>query len=104
MNAAIMRNVAYSNQIRQGLLDVPSVFLTSPSTFNGSTQVKSAVEWYDPSNNSGVQANCAVKQLCGAFTDFPKKSFRLYFKSEYGTPKLRYPLFKGHEQGLAPVE
>ena len=37
-------------------------------------------------------------------TEFAKKNFRVYFRAEWGATKLRYPIFKGHDHGIRPVE
>jgi hypothetical protein len=103
MNAAITRNAAYSNLLRPGLMDLPSVALTTSGTYNGSSETKASIEWLQPDGAPGFHALCGIKQYGGAFTDFAKKSFRLYFRSDYGTSKLRYPLFAGFDHGLAPV-
>ena len=39
-----------------------------------------------------TQADAAVTLFGGAYTNFTKKSFRLYFRSEYGDANWR-PLF-----------
>jgi hypothetical protein len=104
MNTAITRNPAYSNQLRDGLLDLPSVSITTTGRLNDTTEVKTTVEWIRPDGQPGFHVDCGVKQYGGAFTDFPKKSYRLYFRSEYGTPKLKYPVFEGYDHGLAAVD
>ncbi len=52
----------------------------------------------------GFHESCGIRNFGGAFTDFAKKSFRLYFRSEYGASRLKYPLFAGFEHGLAAVD
>ena len=39
------------------------------------------------------------EEFRGAFTAFPKKNFRLYFRGDYGATKLEFPLFEGFERG-----
>jgi hypothetical protein len=41
----------------------------------------------------GFQIDAGIKIVGGASTGSPKNNWRLYFRSEYGAPKLRYPLF-----------
>ena len=104
MNTNITRHPSYSVQMRAGLLEVPSVCLTTSGTVNGATEVKTAIEFLRPDGQPGFQEACGIKEFGGAFTVFEKGSFRLYFRSEYGAPKLRYPLFQGYERGLAAVD
>ena len=104
MRTNITRNPAYASHIRPGLLDLPSVSLTMTSAANDTTEVKTSIEWLRPDGQPGFQEYCGVKHYGGAFTTFPKKNFRLYFRSEYGAAKLNYPLFEGFDRGMAPVD
>src|SRR4051812_20819403 len=104
MRTNITLNPAYSSQIRSGLLDIPSVSLTTKATINDDAEVKTSIEWLNPDGSPGFQEDCGVRYYGGAFTTFEKKSFRLYFRSTYGASKLKYPIFTGFDHGLAPVE
>lgn len=56
-------------------------------------------EVIDPVRGSEVQANGGIR-MHGGWNRFPemlKKSFRLYFRSEYGDSKLKYAMFPGSE-------
>src|SRR2546430_13857280 len=46
MNTNITRNPSYATQVRAGLLDVPSISLTTTGTVNGTTEVKTSIEWF----------------------------------------------------------
>ncbi|MEM7233583.1 MAG: FN3 associated domain-containing protein, partial [Planctomycetota bacterium] len=52
---------------------------------------------YPDDPERGFQQNCAVRIQGGSSrsTNYPKHSFRLLFKRDYGPGKLRYPLFEG---------
>ena len=107
MLASITGNATFGPQIPAALTDIPSISLTMASTaaINQDTEVETAVEWLhntDPLQHT--QADAAVTLFGGAYTNFTKKSFRLYFRSEYGDAKLAAPLFAGHEHGLKPME
>lgn len=104
MRRSITTNAIYGPQMRAALLDLPSISLVTPSTINGTTEVQASLEWLRPDGEPGFQEPCGVRLFGGAFTDFAKKSFRLYFRSEYGASKLKYPLFTGFERGLAAVD
>ncbi|YCM43813.1 CotH kinase family protein [Verrucomicrobiaceae bacterium 227] len=56
-------------------------------------------EVIDPVKGSAVQANCGIRMHGGwnRYREMLKKSFRLYFRSEYGDSKLKYALFPGSE-------
>ncbi len=104
MRTSITRDPVYGPQMRAALLDVPSVSLVTTGAFNDTTEVKTSFEWLRPDGEKGIHADCGVRLYGGAFTDFAKKNFRLYFRSEFGASKLKYPLFAGYEHGLAPVD
>lgn len=114
MRRAITTHATYGPQLPAALRDLPSVSLTSTSTINDTTEVGGVMEWIpatgegsesDGSAGAGsVQAGCGIRQFGGAFTDFAKKSFRLYFRSEYGAGRIDAPLFAGFERGVAAVD
>jgi hypothetical protein len=107
MRTNITRHPTYSIQIRAGLLDVPSVSLVTSGTINDSAEVKTSFEWLPGGANDGekgIHADCGIRYFGGAFTSFAKKSFRLYFRSDYGTAKLHYPLFEGFDHDLAAAD
>lgn len=56
---------------------------------------KASVELFDPlAREEGFQIDCGVKMRGAASRkSSPKHSFRFVFRSEYGTGKLKYPLF-----------
>ncbi|MEW6158284.1 MAG: lamin tail domain-containing protein [Verrucomicrobiota bacterium] len=104
MRTTITQTPPYSTQIRDGLKEVPSMSIVTPATINGTSEVKASVEWLDPAGQPGVQEDCGVRHFGGAFTDFAKKNFRLYFRSDYGATKFKYPLFAGFDRGLTAVD
>lgn len=66
---------------------------------------KASIEMIYPDGSSGFQEEAGLANFGGGFTNFPKKSFRLYFRSEYGAAKLRHPIFDGFEyENFQPVE
>ncbi|MEN9675708.1 MAG: hypothetical protein RIS76_1604, partial [Verrucomicrobiota bacterium] len=104
MRTAITQNPVYKPQMRPALMDLPSVSLTTARAINGNSEVRASMEWLRPDGQPGFQEPCGVRYFGGAFTEFSKKNFRLYFRSEYGVSKLRYPLFEGENQGVEPVQ
>ena len=100
-------------------MDVDDMFGSSgiysnPSSSGSSWERKTSLELVDPDDPTGdsnFQQNCAIRIQGGAFRSFGltrKKSFRVLFKSEYGTSNqptdgpgsLKFPLF-GTEPGVA---
>ncbi len=104
---SITGNTTYRPQLPAAFTDIPSISLTLPSTaaINQDREVETAVEWLDSAHPlDQVKVDAAIGLYGGAYTDFAKKSFRLYFRSAYGSAKLAAPLFAGHEHGLHPIE
>ena len=97
-------DVPVTQLMRDSLTAVPSLSLVTPSTINGTSEVESSFELVFPDGTEGFQENCGVKHFGGAFTNFDKKNFRLYFRSQYGASKLEYPLFDGFDRGIAPAD
>ncbi len=104
MDPAITGHAVYGPQMRNALTDLPTISLVSEDAFNDGTEVSTSIEFIRPEDGSGFQENLGVKRFGGAFTNFAKKNFRMYFRSEYGVPKLKYRLFEGHDRGIRAVE
>ncbi len=60
---------------------------------------RASIEYIDPASGETHQANCGIRTHGGwnRFPEMLKKSFRLYFRSEYGDAKLNFPLFPDSE-------
>ena len=78
----------------------PTDGLHSNATQRGRAWERNAsFEVIDPVKETDVQANCGIRMHGGwnRFREMLKKSFRLYFRSEYGDSKLNYEMFPGSE-------
>ncbi|MEX0586755.1 MAG: CotH kinase family protein, partial [Pirellulales bacterium] len=110
MDPDVVNNPLYSDELLQGLRDIPTISLvmdpadlfgTASGIYTNSSQRGSAweratsVEIIDPSGTS-FQADAGIR-IHGFSWRFhansPKHGFRLEFASEYGPSKLEYPLF-----------
>ena len=67
-------------------------------------EVKCSAEWLNPDGSEGFQLNCGASRFGGFFTNFAKKSIRLFFRKEYGEATLKYPVFDGFEYEIPPVD
>lgn len=104
MRRTITTDPRYRDQIPAALRDLPSVSLATAAAANDTTMVRASVEWLPADSTPAAQADAGVGLYGGAFTDFPKKNFRLSFRREFGPPKFSYPLFAGFEHGVTAVE
>ncbi|MBL9138938.1 MAG: chitobiase/beta-hexosaminidase C-terminal domain-containing protein, partial [Verrucomicrobiales bacterium] len=103
MRRSITTNAVYGPQLEAGLRDLPSVVLVASSSISDTAEARASFEWIDSEGGEGVQVNCGSRLYGGAFTDFAKKNFRVYFRSEYGASKLRHDLFEPRGFGWAPT-
>jgi hypothetical protein len=53
----------------------------------------------DPACHSGFQLSAGLRIHGGYTRSYEKKSFRLYFRQEYGAGRLEYPVFPGSDLG-----
>ena len=104
MNSSITKDPRYAPEMRNALTDLPTISLVTPLAINASTELPVSMELLQPDGTPGFQVDAGVIYYGGAFTDFAKKNFRLYFRGEYGARKLKYPLFRGHDRGILSVE
>lgn len=76
------------------LFSIAKGIYTNPSGSGKSWERPASAEYYSLNGKRVFQENCGIRIHGGASrTRSPKKSFRLYFRSEYGAGRLHYPLF-----------
>jgi len=112
MDPRVVDNTLPGYSVREALLDVPSVSISmEPDDFIGKAggiyanplsrwERKCSVEYILPDGAEGFQEDGKI-EVHGNSSRRPwrmqKHSLRLTFTSEYGSPKLRYPLFPGSD-------
>jgi len=110
MDPDVVNDPNYSGTIKNDLKSIPSLSLAMPisSLFGGSGiytnsnqsgvawERAGSVEFIYPDGSPDKQVNCGVRMQggVGRNSSFPKHSFRLLFKRQYGDTKLRFPLFR----------
>ncbi len=110
MDPDIVNHPQWSDLIEDALLDVPTISLVTDleNLFDRSTGIyvnprrdgldwerRTSVELIHADGTEGFDLDAGLR-IRGAFsrsTGNPKHSFRLFFRSDYGAGKLRYPLF-----------
>ncbi len=118
MDQDVLGNQEYRDTAWQALMDVPSMLITMDindlfgtngiySNANQDCPVNqgAACRWEKPCSaemvypdgRKGFQINCGIRMQGGSsrhsIWKVPKLSFRLVFRSSYGPPVLRFPLF-----------
>ncbi|MFC1633767.1 FN3 associated domain-containing protein [Planctomycetota bacterium] len=112
MDPDIVNNPRWAGLIEDALLDIPTISLVTDlaNLFDRSTGIyvnarrdgrdwerRTSVELIHPDGTTGFGLDAGLR-IRGAFSrsgNNPKHAFRLFFRSEYGAGKLRYPLFGG---------
>ena len=107
----VVNDSRYKDKIEEALLDIPTISLiTDPENlFDPQTGIyvnawehgrdwerPAFVELINPDGSAGFQIDCGLR-IRGGWSRhgyFPKHAFRLFFRSEYGEEKLRFPLFE----------
>ena len=110
MDPDVVNNPQYRDLIDDALLAIPSISLVTNLTnlvdpargiyvHSGSEgrdwERPVSVELIHPDGREGFQIDAGIR-IRGGFSrggDNPKHSFRLFFRSDYGPPVLKYPLF-----------
>ncbi|MBI4600958.1 MAG: chitobiase/beta-hexosaminidase C-terminal domain-containing protein, partial [Planctomycetes bacterium] len=112
MDPNVVGDPRWSDQIEDALVSIPSISLVTdlPNLFNASTGIyvnarndgrawerRTSVELIDPDGTPGFGLDAGLR-IRGAFSrsgDNPKHSFRLFFRNEYGSGKLKHAMFGG---------
>lgn len=122
MDAEIVDHPDYADQFNTAFAALPSLSLVfdPDAFFHPSTGIyqrpgSQGMAWERPlsaelmvpdSSEKGFQINAGVRIQGGSSrnTDTPKHSLSLRFRSDYGKPKLNYPLFKNTPNGDSAIE
>jgi hypothetical protein len=110
MDPDIVNDPNYGARLKEALLSIPSLSIvmniddlfgvngiyTNSEETGEDWERPGSAELIFPDQREGFQINCGVRIQGGWFrrdSGTKKHSFRLLFKTEYGSTKLRYPLF-----------
>ncbi|MBN1126376.1 MAG: chitobiase/beta-hexosaminidase C-terminal domain-containing protein, partial [Sedimentisphaerales bacterium] len=124
MDPSITQDSIYGPQMKDALTALPIMsivarpgvlepYLSGPGPYPAWTydEVPVSVEWIEADGSVGFQEDAGAARFGGHWYDrsgtyrpFDKWAFRLYFRSEYGVTKLKFPLFEGFDHGISPVD
>jgi len=109
MRSSITQSALYAPQMISSLKEVPSISIVTQNTGflnegagNIREEYQSSVEMIFPDGTPGFQEDGGLSNYGGRFTNFRKKSFRVAFRSRFGTKKLNYPIFDGFHYKVHP--
>lgn len=110
MDPEVVTNAPWKQTIEDDLKSLPSfsVVMNLNDLFDPATGIYAnpggdtlvwerscSLELIQPDGSKGFHENCGIR-IRGGFsrtTDNPKHAFRFFFREEYGSPKLNYPVF-----------
>jgi hypothetical protein len=110
MNSSIVNATAYRSEIQPGLRGLPVVSLSfntsdlfgqngihnNPEFSGRSSEREVHFEYFNPADPlDSTHEPGGVRIHGGNSRLHPKKSFRLYFRNDYGKPRLKHDLFPG---------
>jgi len=116
MDPDVVNDPRYKDLMDDAMLAIPSLSLVTdvanlfdnqkgiyvnPSAQGMSWERPVSVELMYPDGTEGFQANAGLR-IRGGYSrsgSNPKHAFRLFFRAEYGAPKLKYPLFDDEGAG-----
>ena len=103
MDAEITAHAEYGPKMDAALSRIPTMIITTGPPINGNAETRGSLEFLPTDGGKGFQVNAGIRYFGGAFTNFAKKNFRIYFRGQYGVSKLEYPLFEGFDRGIEPT-
>ena len=110
MDPDVVNDPSYTDLVDDALLSIPTISLVTDvgNLFNPQEGIyvnakRTGQEWerpvsvelINPDESQGFQIDAGLR-IRGGYSrndPNPKHAFRLFFRGEYGTPKLKYPLF-----------
>ncbi len=102
MDPNIVTHATYGPAAAASLRELPIISLVAPAGIT-MTEGPVSVEWIDPEGDE-VHANAGVYVSGGTSWQYPKTSFRLVFRSEYGPGRLEADLYGPDATGVPAVD
>lgn len=119
MDPDITKSTKYAGLMHGAMKDIPTISVVTDlkDLFDPATGIYvnainhgdnwerfCSVELIDPSGAPGFNINAGMRIRGGwsRHPEFPKHAFRLFFRGEYGAPKLNFPLFG--EEGVGEFD
>ncbi|MEO1833539.1 MAG: lamin tail domain-containing protein [Akkermansiaceae bacterium] len=104
MSPTITGNAKWGPQMRDALLEIPSISLVTQeevptSPIMSPPEIPVSIEMFFPDGREGFQLDAGIERFGGQYTLYPKHALRVSFKSKYGPKRLKYDLFSETEYG-----
>ncbi len=102
MDPAVIADPAYGPDIEDSLWSLPTVSVTGDLPID-LTEREVTFEWIPPDGPS-TSVRSGGKKVGNASVYYAKFNIRLYFRADYGTPKLELDLFRDFATGVPPAD
>lgn len=102
MNAGYTQG-SLATRLRDSLTQLPSICVSVPQLPDDRVEREASMEILMPDGTTSIQMNAGLNRVGGSWTEFAKKSYKLEFRSEYGSDKLDFPLFRGFDRGIPAI-
>ena len=106
MSTQITSNPVWGPQMRDALLEIPSISLITQKEIPDQTpsienpeEIPVSIEMIFPDGRDGFQANAGIERFGGQYSIFEKKALRVSFKEIYGPKRLKFDLFSDTPYG-----
>ena len=98
MSRTITQNPVWGPQMRDALLEIPSISLVTQgsiptSPIQSPPEIPASIEMIFPDGRTGFQADVGIERFGGQYTVYPKHALRVSFKAIYGPKRLKFDLF-----------
>lgn len=103
MQTRITEDPAYSGDLEAALRSLPSIHMSSATTVSR-TETRISLEFIFPETGEHTQLFSGARLVGNSSLSYGKPSMRLYFRSQYGASKLKYPLFKDYGRGIPAAD
>ncbi|MDG2123583.1 MAG: CotH kinase family protein, partial [Verrucomicrobiales bacterium] len=103
LRTQIRNHATYGPLMDDALLALPAISIIGSNP--GSGERETSIEFFSPdASEPGFQIDCGIKVVGGHSVGSPKNNFRLYFRSQYGEPNLKYPLFEDQRFSIGATD
>ncbi|MCA9217531.1 MAG: CotH kinase family protein, partial [Planctomycetales bacterium] len=94
MAPEVVNHPEWGPQIVDGLMALPTISIVTGSNIPVTgEELPTSIEWIDPGSNQTFHLDAGIEVFGGTAISFPKRSYRLSFKKDYGPSRLEFDVF-----------
>jgi len=104
LNTWVTQDPTWGPQMMDAWKQIPTVSLVSDSAIIPHIKNEISFEFFHKKTGENVQVNAGGENYGNASLGFIKKNIRVHFSDTFGPKNFEYPIFKGFEEGIHPIE